>query len=96
MKYEEYRQLQDEITRKYSKELNDLAVKYAHFNNPYKIGDFVTDHIGTIKIEKIKAPYSRDNPQCFYYGLCYTKKGKPYKSGEKRDVYLSNVVRQDD
>jgi len=72
---------------------NGLYREFAYANNPYKHGDIVTDHIGSIKIEKIQIylglnPY----PQCVYIGVELTKKGEPNKRGNKRNIYQSNII----
>ena len=73
---------------------HQLAKEYVLSNTTIRVGDFVADHIGTIKVEKITIGYgfSRDNPKAIYYGLQYTKSGKPFKSGAKRSVWAGNVV----
>ncbi|GAG11249.1 unnamed protein product, partial [marine sediment metagenome] len=57
------------------------------------IGDFVTDHIGKVLVEKILTA-GGDNPQCVYRGSEYTKAGKPRKDRSKRDVYQCNLYRE--
>jgi hypothetical protein len=72
----------------------ELYREFAYANNPYKIGDIVTDHMGTIKIEKIKIYLGLGTyPQCVYFGVELTKKGEPNKRGNKRSVYQSNLTK---
>ena len=89
-------QYKDEIDKiKKEAEIKKFAIskKYALSNNPIKIGDKVTDHIGTIKVEGIGV-FMEPVPSCIYRGVCYTKAGKPVKSNEKRNVYQDNIFTQ--
>ena len=70
-----------------------LMKEYAEANNNLSIGDFFTDRIGTIKIEKISLYAEREYPSVVYYGTAYTKKKQPYKSGEKRSAFQINEVK---
>lgn len=90
MNFSEYKKKQDALSRKHHKEMALLATEFALANSPLKVGDFARDHIGTIKIERIRA-VDHTKPQCVYQGPCYTTKGVPFKSGESRWVYQSNL-----
>lgn len=93
MKIEEYKEFKAEIDKEYQMKLRELAAIFATANSPVSVGDFVTDHIGTIKVEKVSLylSLSKDVPSCVYYGPCYTKKNVLYKSGEKREVHQMNI-----
>ena len=70
-----------------------LAREYALSNARYKIGDIFTDHIGSIRIELIKAYIFFKNPECVYYGLELKKDGTtPTKKMQKRDAYQNNDI----
>ena len=56
--------------------------------------DLITDHIDTIKVEKISSSTLYNKPFCIYYGVRYTQTGKPFKSGEKRRVYQENLKKE--
>ena len=69
-----------------------MAMKeFAMSNNPYKVGDRFTDHIGTIVIESI-GTYLSEKPCCTYFGTTLKRDGKPRKDGVKRQAYQSNEV----
>jgi hypothetical protein len=74
-----------------------IAIKeYCDANNPYKVGDKFTDHIGTILIEKIGYVYrlwDGDSPCCIYNGPELKKDGTPKKNGDKRTAYQTNDVK---
>ena len=70
-----------------------LIKLYAHENNPYKPGDIIKDHIGSIIIEKINytVEYSSKFPTCRYFGLELKKDLTPRKDGSKRWIYQPNI-----
>ncbi len=78
---EEYRKGLKEIDNEIEERRRRLAVLFAQENNPYQVGDIVTDHIGSLKIESIK--YSRNGynelPCCIYFGIELKKDGTPMK-----------------
>lgn len=67
-----------------------LVKKFAIINNKVKVGNTVTDHIGSVIVEKIGI-YNDEVPGCFYTGVMLTTKGVVFKSGERRTVYQSNL-----
>ena len=75
-----------ELKNKFKAEKFALAKKYAISNNTVKIGDLITDHIGTIRVEKIKtAIINSIVPHCNYWGALIIKGSeKPFKRGGKR------------
>ena len=70
-----------------------LIRQYCDSNNPYKIGDVFTDHIGSVLIEKIEYWYS-DPACCSYFGTELKKDGTPKKNGEKRTAYQCNDLKK--
>ena len=66
---------------------------FVRANNPYKIGDKITDHIGTVIFEKMGFNWGYlDKPCAIYFGTELNKDGKPNKKGSKRQVYQTNIV----
>ena len=94
MEYTEYLNLRQAIRERAKSEEKELARKYAYANNKIKVGDIVTDHIGSIKVEKILWGFAsfKDKPLCIYRGIELKKDKTPTKRGNKRDVYQSNLV----
>jgi len=82
---QEYELMQKQIMR-----------EYCDANNPYKVGDKFTDHIGTILIEKISYAYSTiyGSPGCVYFGPELKKDGTPKKNGDKRKAWQSNDIKK--
>jgi hypothetical protein len=65
--------------------------RYALANNPYKIGDLVTDHVATIKVEKITFHVSYGESQCVYTGTQLNKDGKVNKKQDHNTVFQQNI-----
>lgn len=83
-----------EIKERTEKEINNLKRKYASEHSTVVKGDIVTDHIGSVKVERITVHYgyNRDTePSCIYYGQEITKKGVPFKNESKRSVFQINL-----
>jgi len=56
----------------------ELRKQYAIEHNPVKVGDIVTDHYRTIRVEKMSA-YGYPIPFMRYIGTELTKQGVPKK-----------------
>ena len=89
----EYQLKLNQINKDHQIRLRFLAYDFAESNNPHKIGDIVTDRIGSIKIDIIHFTLGGGKylPECAYTGIELTKKGEPNKRGKKRTVYQSNI-----
>ena len=96
---EMYKEKMKEIQAEAQKKLNQLARNFADANNPVKVDDIVTDHIGALKVKKIKYYFSLSTaaplPQCYYSGTRLTKAGNPAKR-EDADVYQQNLIKIND
>ena len=95
MTIEEYKERINQLDLEYNKKKRELANEYAKFNCPHQVGDVVEDHIGKLKIERIRAvlPIS-DKLDYVYYGIELKKDGTPCKRQTGRGVYQSNVSRR--
>ena len=67
----------------------ELRKQYANEHNPVKVGDIVTDHYHTIRVEKMSM-YGYPLPYIKYTGIELTKQGEP----KKRQPVLPNPVFQ--
>ena len=54
MEYQEYKDKLKGLELEFEQKKSKLIKEYVDANNPYKIGDKVTDHANSIIIEKIK------------------------------------------
>jgi hypothetical protein len=75
----------------YEQSQKELIKRYCIANNPYKVGDVFTDHMGSINIEKIT--YSVYSRCCVYFGTELKKNGTPKKSGAVRCAWQFNEVK---
>ena len=92
MEYKEYEDKLKELKVEFEQKKERLIKEYVDANNPYKIGDKVTDHANSIIIEKIKYHISLTGIPCaVYYGAELKKDGTPKKNGNKTYVYQSNL-----
>lgn len=86
-----------ELEEKYRKEQQHINRIFALNNNPYKIGDIITDHSGTLLIEEIKfkPSYNTELPECVFLGTELKKDGTPKLRQDKdRRVYQSNIIKE--
>ena len=92
MNAEEYKSRLDELKKKHHNEINELYIEYAKLNNPHKVGDIVTDDMGSIILSRIKVTLNSDKmPCCLYYGPELTKKGVVRKDNKFRAIHQSRV-----
>ena len=92
MEYQEYEDRLRELKVEFEQKKTKLIKEYVDSNNPYKIGDKVTDHACSIIIEKIKYHISLSGFPCaVYYGPELKKDGTPKKNGNKTYVYQTNL-----
>lgn len=72
----------------------DLIKECVEENNSYKVGDIITDHIGSIEIEKVSCalPSGYELPCAKYYGIELKKNLEPKKKGAKRQVWQKNIL----
>lgn len=72
----------------------ELYKEYAISNNPYKIGDIISDHVKTIKIESWKYYKSFGLPQCVYRGIRINKDGTIAKKQDNNTIYQENINKE--
>ena len=93
MNESQYKSALKEIEREMRVKKSHLAAKYAKANRIHKIGDIVTDHIGSILVEKIMFTGGQSSlPSSVYEGSILTKQNKPRKDGKIRAVYQFNII----
>lgn len=83
------------IEEKFNNDKKELIKKYVIANNPYTIGDIITDHTCSIKISSIGIYFSSDlhNCCCIYRGLELKKDGNPRKDNKIGLIYQSNILK---
>ena len=88
-----YFQKVKDLESEHYKRKEDLMKEFVRANDPYKIGDKVTDHFGTIIIESKKYDWGFSSyPGAVYFGVELKKDGTPTKKLSKRNVWQSNVL----
>lgn len=88
----EHQKALGELKKKHRRDTRDLAEKFARANSAVRIGDIVTDHMGSIRVETTRVFGGVSTlPQMVYCGVRVTKKGSDFKSGEQRNVYQANM-----
>ena len=72
---------------------SELRKKFALSNNPHKIGDVITDHLGSGKILSIHPHlgFMKDYPSCTYRCDNLTKKGTISKRESIRSIAQENI-----
>lgn len=92
MTHEEYLKKIKDLNREFGEKKTSIMKSYVDANNKYKIGDTVTDHLGSIKVEKISYHWGLyDKPCAVFYGSELKKDGTVKKLGGKRNLYQSNI-----
>jgi hypothetical protein len=94
MTFEQLDEKMDIARADYDKQRYQIYAEYAISRNPYEVGDVFTDHIGSIKIEKIGISIELSKCSSMkYFGVELKKDGTPKKKGAKRWAYQSNEVK---
>lgn len=91
MTLEEYNQALKQLEYNHQVSKSKLMRMFVDANNPYKPGDKVTDHIGTIIIENMGYYWGFTKPCAYYEGIELKKDGTPKKRESRRTVYQSNI-----
>lgn len=81
------------LQREFIEKQSVLLKQYAIEHNPVKVGDIVTDHYHTIRVERMGV-YGHPVPFMRYHGTELTKQGEPKKRQPVPDnpAYQNNVV----
>ena len=91
MTQQEYEEKTLVLKKEHETQMHNLAREFALSNNPVKLQDIVTDHIGSIKVDKIGLSIHNQKPSCFYSGMVLKKDLTPTKKFERRNVYQINL-----
>lgn len=93
MTKEEYKSKLEALKDKYHYEINSLKKSYAFSNNPVKVGDIITDHYHSIKVEKVMLSSHSigEYPSCFYIGVQIKKDGTPFSKQKDTEMWQHNV-----
>jgi hypothetical protein len=85
MTKKEYKDKENDIKFIYELQLHKLKQEYVNSNKKYKVGDFVGNVTGIIKVQFISYTDFMDNIEITYIGYSYRKeKGVLYRTNEKK------------
>lgn len=97
MTEQEYREALHEINVKAENERRMLAKAFAMEHSPVKVGDYISDHCNTIRVEgwfiSIRSREFSSLSCLAYQGKTCKKDGTPRKTPKKCSVYQSNLLR---
>ncbi len=97
MNKDEYKKRVAEMEARYNKERLALAKAYADANNPYSVGDILTNGTTIIKVERIRyaqrSGYS-EFPLCIYEGTALKKDLTPRKVQPLRGQLYQTQVKE--
>lgn len=92
MGLEEYNHEKCLLYDEYQEKVFLLKLRFAEENNPCKVGDVVTDHQTTIRVEKWELASGSGNvPYLLYTGVVLTKSGSESKRQKSNYIYQSNI-----
>lgn len=83
-----------EIARRAETTRKAVMLEYAKANNPYKIGDVFTDHMGSIEITEVLYSLVEKYPCAVYGGIILNSNGDKNKSGKTRRAHQSNAINE--
>jgi hypothetical protein len=93
MTRDEYEKQKSALRKAHNEQLKELAEEFALENSIADIGDFVTDHYHTVKVENIRVSIQGPVPGCVYYGTTWLKSLKSQTKKPEYDAcYQCNVV----
>jgi len=96
MNKEEYLKAKKALEAELEEKKKQLAREFAYSNNDVKIGDVITDHYKTIRVEKLLWGHNFGTPfSCmFYRGTRLTKNGQPAKRGAEYNRVAQTDIRE--
>lgn len=86
----------EELDKELQKAKYALIKEYCDSNNPYKIGDVITDSHGSIRItcmERYAKAWTKEDYYCVYGGTPLNKDGSPKKRDVYREIWQNNVIK---
>lgn len=91
MNKDELKQKLTALEKQYELDRKEIFKQYAYANNPYKIGDIISDHNTTIEIKSIGVYISYGESSCIYKGTQLNKDGKVNKRQDNTTIYQINI-----
>jgi len=94
MTKQEYDEERGSTKQSYELAVKKLNTKFVVENSRYKLGDIIKDRTGKIIIESYGVAFGHlcFYPEAVYFGTSLRKDNVPKKSGEKRNIFESNII----
>jgi len=93
MTIEDYKKELEVLKQQFEENKRSLIVRYCRANIKYQVGEIVTDHIGSIRVENHAFYIDYDgNPAVNYKGVELKKDLKPFKRASVRTVCQNNIL----
>ena len=80
-----------DLEKEFNDNKHEIYKQYAESNNPYKVGDIISDYYHSIKIVNWRTHISLGTPELVYYGVELKKDGTPNKKQNNTTIYQSNI-----
>lgn len=96
MTKQEYREALHEINVKAENERRVLARAFATEHSPVNVGDYISDHFDTIRVESwdvVNGTYEYPLHCLVYRGMTCKKDGTPRKNPKRCSIYQCNLLR---
>ena len=90
MNKEEYQEELENIINSHNDEIRSHKMKFAKANRKANIGDIISDHCCTIKVDK-ELVYLSEEPYMVYLGIALKKDLTPRKDGKRDSVHECNM-----
>lgn len=95
MTKQEYKEREAQINEDAKAKIAELRKEFVKTNNPYNLGDIISDHYKTIRIQGVKSiSVICGDISWSYYGEVLKKDGTPAKNQKDNIVYFGNIVKQ--
>jgi len=96
MTEQEYRIALIAIDKEKELKIKALKSEFTLSNNTISVGDVIEDYIGFGLVEKISwsHAYGYQLPECSYYCKSLRRDLKPFKNGESRWIFQSNLIKK--
>lgn len=90
MDLKEFREELEKLSDEYSRKKQELQQKYVESNTMFKVGDFIENVCGIIKVDEVGYSTCFDIPRVVYRGNSYRKeKGRLIKTKQKAKKALN-------
>lgn len=95
MNKEEFLKAEKALKEEFEEKMKQLAREFTFSNNPVKVGDVITDHYKTIRVEKLLWTRNFGNPPYMVYsGTRLNKNGQPAKREADNNMVAQKNIKE--